>query len=231
MDDLIKTQRDAVMEVLKLLKHTTFNAPKASPLKAKERKLLETEVKTHRDRAIRVLRQLKQITVNRVQSTNLTNDERELLGVSHGPLDWSFEELDRHFIAPMAKTSLKAASYGYRMLEILMLCAISESTFGAIIDNAANDRAKHRTRSSNGGSVTGAANKANADAWKAEALQIALKYVANHRKYSQEELSVHIKSILKNHAPKFGQIKNIVSGWQRDDLLPKGQVKHASSVK
>ena len=57
--------------------------------------------------------------------------------------------------------------------------------------------------------------------WIDKGLIIAKDYIANKHRYSQDQLAVHIKAELGDRAPAHRRIVVVVSGWQRESLIPR----------
>jgi hypothetical protein len=94
----------------------------------------------------------------------------------------------------------------------------------------------HRARSVAGGKRNGEARrKEQAKKWSDDGLSIAKRFVAQNPRYSRDTLATEIKFKLDDIAPTHGQIKNVISGWQKSGSIPepnrKNQVKHASPAK
>jgi hypothetical protein len=57
--------------------------------------------------------------------------------------------------------------------------------------------------------------------WIGEALLLAKAYVSNNKQYSQAKLATHIRAELGDRAPDNRRIVIVVSGWQKNGLIPR----------
>jgi hypothetical protein len=189
----------------------------------------DLDYRASRGEAARLMERIKDAIDKNLQYEGLKDKDREKLSATAKPIFYAYEELAERFIEPHATTNQAVARHGYVLLLVLM--ANSFSAGGLLIDTAGQElelftkrhqRLQHRARSSNGGKTNsiGRRNK-QAEQWGDKGLSIAKKYVATNPGYSQDSLATEIKFKLDDMAATHGQIKNVISTWQRDKLIPK----------
>jgi hypothetical protein len=182
----------------------------------------DLDYRASRGEAARLMERIKDAIDKNLQYEGLKDKDREKLSATAKAIFYAYEELAERFIEPHATTNQAVARHGYVLLLVLM--ANSFSAGGLLIDTGGQELEllQHRARSSNGGKTNsiGRRNK-QAEQWGDKGLSIAKKYVATNPGYSQDDLATEIKFKLDDMAPTHGQIKNVISTWQRDKLIPK----------
>jgi hypothetical protein len=104
--------------------------------------------------------------------------------------------------------------------------SVSQGQAAGYLTVAFAQSVKQNRRSANGGTKSGEKLQAKALEWTSEALPLAKKYVAENPKYSQDKLATEIKHQLDDLVPGHGQIKNVISAWQKSGAITKPERKN-----
>ena len=174
---------------------------------------------------------LKEFDLVKLDALCMTSDRerrgRENANKSIQSVSECFEYLDRYFIAPHAADDPELADDGYYCVDGLIFSAWGA---GCYLNDMMAKKVKTRLTGALGGRTRGAKARAAAKEWTDKALPVAKKYVALNPDYSQDDLASHIEHML-DPPVGHGQIKNVISGWQKEGSLTKKQVKRPSPAK
>jgi len=174
-----------------------------------------------RDDALQALKMIVGAINEGLRCNGVAIEEGEPSRIANRAL-YAFKELAERFIEPHARTNPALAAHGFKMLGLLIEESFNAGLYGVSSVRGFTERERHRARSSAGGKGSGeSSRKRQAERWSGKALSLAIEYVASNPKYSQDDLASHIKFMLDDLAPTHGQIKAVISVWQKSALIPR----------